>query len=288
MSEIHGATGSYVVNALDPNELDEFEAHLAVCPTCSREVVEFCETAAELSLLAAAPPPPPALREAVLSGISEVRQLPPLPGNPRRAAPEPEGPGPEEPDDEPEVEPAPLPPAAGLARDVQVERIDELALRRTSRRAKVLSVLVAAVTVVALALGGVVYSLARQDQAPVAAASQVDPSLLAAPDARIYSVTVGGAPASFVVSKGQNRAAFVSSDLPSPGPGNVYHLWTLKGKDVSQPDIVRPDNTLNGGSQGTQMFSGPVSDSDALAVNIEPAGTSPTVPTTDVLAVAQI
>ena len=38
MSEIHGAVGSYVVNALDPDELDEFEAHLAVCPTCSREV----------------------------------------------------------------------------------------------------------------------------------------------------------------------------------------------------------------------------------------------------------
>ena len=52
MSEIHGAVGSYVVNALDPDELDEFEAHLAVCPTCSREVQEFGETAAELSLLA--------------------------------------------------------------------------------------------------------------------------------------------------------------------------------------------------------------------------------------------
>ena len=59
MSEIHGAVGSYVVHALDPAELDEFEAHLAACPTCSREVVEFCETAAELSLVAPVTPPPP-------------------------------------------------------------------------------------------------------------------------------------------------------------------------------------------------------------------------------------
>ena len=66
MSEIHGATGSYVVNALDPAELDEFEAHLAVCPTCRQEVVEFCETAAQLSLLAAAPPPPPGLRVSLI------------------------------------------------------------------------------------------------------------------------------------------------------------------------------------------------------------------------------
>ena len=67
MSEIHGAVGSYVVNALDPDELEEFEAHLAVCPTCTREVREFCETAAELSLLASAPPPPAALRCRIFS-----------------------------------------------------------------------------------------------------------------------------------------------------------------------------------------------------------------------------
>ena len=54
MSEIHGAVGAYVVNALEPDEREEFEAHLAVCPTCSREVVEFGETAAELSVLASA------------------------------------------------------------------------------------------------------------------------------------------------------------------------------------------------------------------------------------------
>ena len=55
MSEIHGAVGSYVVNALDPSRLDEFEAHLAVCPTCSpRGSSSSVETAAELSLLASA------------------------------------------------------------------------------------------------------------------------------------------------------------------------------------------------------------------------------------------
>ena len=33
MSEVHSAVGSYVVNALDGTELDEFEEHLAVCET---------------------------------------------------------------------------------------------------------------------------------------------------------------------------------------------------------------------------------------------------------------
>jgi anti-sigma-K factor RskA len=257
MSEIHGATGSYVVHALDPAELDEFEAHLAVCPTCSQEVVEFCETAAQLSLLAAAPAPPPALRDSVLASIAEVRPLPPLeePAEPARST-------------------------EALADEVV---LDELALRRAARRTRVLTLAVAAVTVVALALGGVVFSLVQQRQAPVAAA-QVDPSLLAAKDATIHSVTLkNGAQASFVDSKSQNRAVFVSGELPSPGTGNVYHLWTLKGKD-----IVRPDNTLEGGTGKTQVFAGPVADSTQLAVNIEPAGSSPQAPTTPVLASATI
>jgi hypothetical protein len=221
-----------------------------------------------------APPPPPDLRASVLAGIVGVEQLPPVPGRPRRAM---ASTG----QDEPELVP--------VAAPVVADPADELALRRASRRTRALSLAVAAVTVVALALGGAVYSLARQAQAPqvaeppvtqpsVSASPQVDPSLLAAPDARILRTTLtNGAKASFVVSKSQNRAAFVSTDLPSPGAGNEYHLWTLKGK------TVRPDNTFPGGADQTQVFSGPIDDSTQLAVNIEPAGTNPQVPTTDVL-----
>ena len=80
MSEIHGAVGVLCGQCAGPvDEREEFEAHLAVCPTCSREVVEFGETAAELSLLASVPPPPTALRGSILSAISEVRPLPPEP-----------------------------------------------------------------------------------------------------------------------------------------------------------------------------------------------------------------
>lgn len=90
MSEIHGAVGSYVVNALDPDEREAFEAQLAVCPACSREVAEFGETAAELPLLASVPPPP-VLRESILAAISEVRPLPPEPA--AEAAPAKASPG---------------------------------------------------------------------------------------------------------------------------------------------------------------------------------------------------
>ncbi|MGI3780270.1 MAG: anti-sigma factor domain-containing protein [Janthinobacterium lividum] len=240
MTEIHGATGVYVLDALEADELEEFEAHRAVCSTCSREVAEFCETAPRLSVLAAAPAPPPALRASILSGLSDVRQLPPLHGDVLQQRPR-----------------------AG----------DELALRRSSRRARVLSVLVAAVSVLAVALGGTVYSLARQQQAPVTAGPSSDASLLAAPDAQIVPLALSnGAQVSFVVSKSQNRALFVGGDLPAPGPGKTYELWTVHGRTVT------PDNLVPGGTNVSQWLRGSIKDSTAVAVSVEDAGGS-TVPT---------
>ena len=274
MTELHDAAAAYALDALDPAELEEYEAHLAGCATCRREVGELADAAAELAFLVDAPAPPPTLRASVLAGIADVEQLPALPGRPRRALVMVEP-------DEPEPEPDTAPDAT---RTDPVR--DELALRRASRRTRLLTLLVAAVTVVALALGGVVWSLARQGQAPPAASPQlpqVDPSLLAAPDAKIYATTLtSGAQVSFVVSKRRNQAAFVGADLPSPGAGNVYQLWTLKGNTV-----VRGDQPLAGGAS-TQSFSGPIDDSDALAVNIEPAGSSPQAPTTPVLGAVNI
>ena len=274
MSEIHNAAAAYALDALDPVEQQEFEEHLDGCAECRRDVEELRKTAADLVLSVVAPPPPPALRAAVLAGIVGVEQLPAAPGRPRRAKAS--IPAEDEPADAPRPVARPADPTPA---------VDELALRRANRRARLLSVLVAAVTVLALALGGVVYSLARQGEAPpvaspqVPAGPQVDPSLLAAPDAQILPTTLtNGAKVSFVVSKSQNRAAIVSTDLPLPGAGNTYQLWTLKGDTV-----VRRDNTLPGGTNQVQLFTGPVNDSTQLAVNIEPTGSDPELPTTPVL-----
>lgn len=291
MSEQHDAAAAYALDALDPAEAEEFEEHLAGCDDCRREVAALRETAADLVLAEPAPPPPPALRAAVLAGITGVAQLPPVEPLVSAPAETPTHPEPTRvgdggsPGADPVVRPVVDPVVAPAVDPV----VDELALRRESRRARVLSVLVAAVTVVALALGFTVWGLVRQQEPPVAGPAptvtvpQVDPSLLAAPDARIYSTTVNGAAASFVVSKSRNRAAFVSSDLPSAGAGNVFHLWTLRGTTV-----VRPDNVFSGTGQVAQAFSGPVDDSTALAINIEPAGTAPQAPTNTPLAVQPI
>lgn len=241
----HDALSAYVVGALEPADHDAFERHLSVCAQCRAEAVGLEETAGRLGLLASAPPPPTALRTAVLSSLPEVTQLPAASGTA---------------------------PVVDLAQHRRPERAD--------RRTRVLTLLVAAVSVVALALGGVVHTLSGRQQAPVAG-SPADTSLLAAPDARIVPATLpDGTNVSFVVSRSQNRAVFVAPDLPDPGAGKTYQLWTLRS------GVAHPDGTVGGGADVSAWFHGSVARADGLAVTIEPDGGSQH-PTPPVLASAQ-
>lgn len=246
MSEVHGAIGSYVVNALDPAEKDEFEAHLETCDTCRREVVEFSETAAQLGSLVETPPPP-ALRASVLSAIREVRPLPPEVS-------------------ETGIEWDSAPP---LTESTPAPVGDELAVRRVRRTSRLLSLAVAAAMVVALALGGWAVNLNQQRQAQAADAVLLT-RVLTAPDAKIYTKTMSnGAPVSFVVSKGLDRAVFFGRDLPSPGEKKTYQLWTVQANKE-----VEPDKTFEGGATRQTLLSGSVKNAAGFAVTIEPAGGS--------------
>lgn len=254
MSEIHGAVGSYVVNALDDDELSEFEAHLAVCETCQREVVEFSETAAHLGQLVEAAPPP-ALRNSVMSAIKNVRPLPPeVPAQ-----------------HEDGVRPSTVIASAAAADQRAGEPVlDQLAVRRQRRAARLLSFALAAALVVALGLGGWVVSLDRQRDAQVAESNR-ETQLLAAPDAKVYTQTMkNGVPVTFVVSKTSDQALLIGKNLPDPGPGKAYQLWTLKDRGT----VAVPNNTFDGGSTRKAWFGSGVQAADGVAVTIEPEGGS--------------
>ena len=76
MSDIHALSGAYAVDALDDDERFEFEEHLAVCAECRAEVASFRETGALIAETEAVEPPA-SLRDSVLSGISQIRPIPP-------------------------------------------------------------------------------------------------------------------------------------------------------------------------------------------------------------------
>lgn len=271
MSEIHGSVGSYVTHALDPDELADFEHHLAGCETCRREVHEFEETTAELSTLVQVTPPP-LLRASILSAIAEVRPLPPL----------------VESEDEAEQRPA----SSVLTPDEHTSReslatlnrsddsasadapapTDELAARRARRLPRVFALVAAAALVIALGLGGWVVNLVQQQQTQ-SASETLSSQILNAPDATIKKATTkDGVEVSFVVSRSRNQAMFIGPTLGDPGPGKVFKLWTVKDAPVG-------DVTFAGG-ESTQVFmTGDIASASGLALSVEtdPNATVPTL-----------
>ena len=185
MTEMHENAAGYALAALDAAELAEFEVHLATCDLCQRAVAEFSRTAAALSLLTQATPPS-RLRQNVLSVIQNVPQLP--------AA------------DQPDERPG-TPATTGGRRSIdgQTRPTGPRRALRTQRspmswrrarwtswscaataRNRILRGLVAAMLIVVVGLGGVIYTLVQQQrQAEVAAKPAYEEQLLRAEDARI-------------------------------------------------------------------------------------------------------
>ena len=293
---MHENAPAYALVSLDAAELTEFEAHLAICEFCKQEVAEFCETAAQLSLLTQATPPP-SLRPNVLAVIQELPQLPAerevyerngtpatpsrrtsrdtrtRPTGPRRALPG------SEISDEPDSPPL----------------VDELELRRQRRRSRILRGLVAAMLIVTVGFGGVIYTLVQQRQAQVAqrqaevAQRQAEEQLLRAEDVRVVVAPTlqGGGRCTFIVSKKLNRALYLGTNMPDPGPGRHYQLWTATGTlSNNDPEL---DNPVPNVRPWKQFFRGNVAEADFLAVSIEPDGSTPDVPTADqIVARAQL
>lgn len=285
---MHESAAAYALTSLDAAEVAEFEAHLATCDFCQQEVAEFCDTAAELSLLTQATPPPE-LRTNVLAAIENLPQLPAEDEGDGRRGPSatpvhrtstdtwtrPTGPRRALPGSEVSDEPDPL-------------RADELELRRQRRRNRILRGLVAAMLIVSVGLGGVIYTLVqqRQDQAAQIAQRFREEQVIRAPDARLLSVKLeNGGVCTFVVSEQQNRGLFLGTNMPDPGQGLQYQLWTATGTRNDPSPVL--DNPVPNVRPWRQLFRGNVAQADLVAISIERQGTTPAAPT-ELVAIAEI
>lgn len=70
---MHELAAAYALDALGPDEEQEFERHLSRCSRCQAEVASFAETAAALAYAAPAAARPSALRTRILSAAAEER-----------------------------------------------------------------------------------------------------------------------------------------------------------------------------------------------------------------------
>ncbi len=248
--DIHALSGAYAVDALDDLERASFEAHLALCPACREEVASLTEAAGLLGLESEVAPPA-ALRDRVLSDITKVRPLPPLP----RQLPAQETAD--------AVAPAPAP---------VVE--DQLATRRHAvQRRRFPQLVAAAAAIVALGVGaGVWHPWNNESSQTISVADQV----LAAPDATRVVQNVGDATATLVTSVSVGKAVLVAQDMPAAPKGKVYELWfqNAAGK-------VSSAGLMSGSGDQTVVLKGDASSAVWAGITLEPEGGSdaPTMPT---------
>lgn len=91
-AEPHTLSGAFVLDALSPEEAEQFRRHLQSCAVCREEVRELREAAARMGAVEAAAPPPQ-LKSRVLAAADRTPQKPPRLGSsgttpgPRRWAP---------------------------------------------------------------------------------------------------------------------------------------------------------------------------------------------------------
>ena len=71
---IHELTAGYALDALDPDEREEFERHLAGCEQCQKELASFWEVTSALAVAADGPAPGAELRERILADARAEKQ----------------------------------------------------------------------------------------------------------------------------------------------------------------------------------------------------------------------
>lgn len=251
---LHDLAAAYALDALDVADQAAFETHLTGCRPCREEVAGFAETMAMLAKEDQVAPAP-AVRDQVLSRITEVEQVP---------AQDPEQ---IQPDDQPRQ-----PGTDGPAPEAPVAEPIALAGRR--RWSRLGPMLAAAAVFVIAGLG--LTLLGGGDDRSVE-------DLVAAPDAlttELEDIAVGGAggQVTVVFSAQESKAAVIGVDLAQPEPGLAYALWAVNADGAVAPaglfDVEdgRVEVVLDVGQQ----------DPDGWGITIEPDSGSPQ-PTTDIL-----
>ncbi len=234
--DVHTLTGAYALDALDPDEREVFELHLAECSACTHEVAELVATASRLGA-AVAVTPPENLRKRVLVEITRTRQ---------------ETPG-------------------GLR---LVGADGELGAIRRRKWTTRISVAAAAVAILVAGAFGVVainanhqlqtaqgaLSQAQQQYAPVA-------QLLAAPDVHTASGTADGGSATMLTSRSLDKTVLVTANMPVQPANRTYQVWGINSAGFHSLGL------LGNGSGGTLNVTD-LGNARQIGITVEPAGGS--------------
>lgn len=245
--DVHTLTGAYALDALDEFERRQFEAYLAECPDCAREVDEFRATAARLGA-AVFETPPDHVRQRVLGQIAKTRQEAPVVARP--------------------VSPRParrwatrlVAVAAAVAIAVAVGL--GVAVIRTQHQLDV-------------ARG--VLSQAQAQYGPIAA-------VMAAHDARADTNTVPGlGSATVMASHSLDQAVLLVSGMPAPPARHSYQAWLVGSSGLPRPAGLLG---VSGSGLVAPLLVGALDGATVIKLTVEPAGGSPQPTTSPIMWVA--
>ncbi|WP_288025787.1 anti-sigma factor [Arthrobacter sp.] len=257
--QLHLLTGAYALNAVTTAERADFERHALDNPETRDEVRSLSETAALLAYGTPAEVPPPELKANVMAAIRNTRQLP----------------------------------SSAVVRDISSARRPASQARRSSRERRrlhpALAAAAALVVVGGVGLGGWAVgqnashsSLERQLQAgQEQQAKQAELlAIMASPDAKIRTSTVGGATVTVASSAKANQAAILASDMPALPTGKTYQLWFISATGAVPAGLMAG---TTGTAPALQILHGPVGGATQVGITVEPAGGSPKPTTTPIL-----
>lgn len=251
------------LHALSAEDERRFRDALAAHPEWQTIVEADAAAAGLLAETAATVDPPASIRSALLAQIAMTPQgSAPDADEPRAAAPAPE----------PIPAPAPAPAAESRAAE---ESVDEVPTRKPRRWGRAVFALAACLAVlVGVGVGAVALNQQLNRPASVVALQEIE----AAGDAEQATVELDdGGTATAHWSGSVGKAVLVADGLPSPGEGETYELWFVRGDAPVSAGVFDVD-----GGDATALLDGDMQAGDAIAVTVEQAGGSPTgQPTSD-------
>ncbi len=251
MNDLHSLAHAYVVGALSPDEVREFERHLIECDGCTADVIDIRAVTSALSTTVATDPPA-RLRSAVLSQIAQTAQEPAATAVADRT------------------------PTASES----TSRGNVFEFRPSRRRRVATSLLAAAAVVAAVGFGGWAYQADQDAENSQRIANQARSdttemaSLLSSDDVRTVSGRFSQTDhtGTVVMSKRLGKAMFVAEGLPNLPDDKVYEAWTINGNQ-------EPAGTFTD-DQSILRLSDAAFTADRLAITVEPEGGS-TQPTSE-------
>jgi anti-sigma-K factor RskA len=261
-------SGSYVLNAMDEKEREEFETQMAGSEELRNEVTELTDTAVLLGMAVTPVAPSPELKNSIMAKLSQTPQL----GREEQLAP---------------VRTLRAVPA--LVDDAPAATAPAKNLRETNAKAqqrwytRPVVAITAAAAAVRLFVGGVVgTNVALQGASTSQQASALAAITSAADVQRAEGIVSTGGKATLVWSLSLKKSAIISKGLTVLPSGKTYELWYINQKGTTTPAGTFESN----GKSTLQVLNGHLAKGDIVGVTVEPAGGSKAPTTKPIFAIA--